>query len=220
MRSSQPASPEQAISAVNAPASNDAIQQAAHSSPDSSNTHSQQAGSKVQIASRQGTPANEDTTASASASAADGSPGSDAALALLGTPATDDTPPHQTLDQHHEAEAKHAATAAKDTHQASMKETETAAPTLPLVSSEESASQAPSDPLLAAEGEDPKPSSEATPTKDTDMKETTESQQQSASEAAHATETAGVPRHINADSHDPDDPYSMAFKVQPWPKRW
>lgn len=98
-----------------------------------------------------------------------------------------------------------------------MKATDTAAPKSPLKSSEESASQAPSEPLLAADVEDSKLRSETTATIDTDVKETTEPQQPSASEAAHATQTAGVPRHLIAGSHDPEDHYSMAFKTQPWP---
>ena len=206
MRSSQPASQEQASSAMNAPAGNDALQQVAEGSPDS-----------IKVASDQETPASEDTVAGASGS--DAVPGSDAALANQGTPATEDGHPNQTLDQHQEGEAKRGASAATDTLQASMQEIDTAAPE--SESSEESASQAPSEPLPIAEDEDLKSGSEAALALDTGMKDTTESQQQSASEAAHST-TADVSRHLTPDSHDPQDPYSMAFKVQPWPKtvRW
>lgn len=56
---------------------------------------------------------------------------------------------------------------------------------------------------------------------DTEMALTTEgsatAEQQSSSKAPHATGTPGSTRHGLADSNDPQDPYSKAFKVQAWP---
>ena len=88
---------------------------------------------------------------------------------------------------------------------------------LPQENMKESASQLPSDPLQVADEDLACAGTQAAPTTEAGMQETVASPHQSASEAAHVKGSVNGSRQSTVDSNDPKDPYSIRFKLQPWP---
>ena len=132
-------------------------------------------------------------------------------------PAGDGAPADETPPQPWEAEARHVVLLQTDTHQTDREEATFVARAASQASAEQSASQVPSDPLQAADKTSGSADLQATPTTKADMKETLASPQQSARGAARTTGLADNLSRCSADSCDPKDPYSISFKLQPWP---
>lgn len=204
---------------VSAPASTDAVMQDMQSPTDTAPTHSQPVGFTVQSASDQGTSADKGASGDNGESANEGICTHEGTSAekcsslkrALQPSASQGTP---LCPQHHEATAKEPASPETGMHKTDSKETGAAT----IDSAQETATE--SAPVVR------RPSGEALQAApkqhpDTEMAPTAEgsatAEQQSSSKAPHATGTPGSLGPDTADSNDPRDPYSAAFKVQAWP---
>lgn len=173
----------------------------------STESHSHIIRSMMQLASDQGMSAKEDTGKTQ---------GTD--TNAESTAADDHAPTDKTQPGPCEAEARHAASPQIDTHQTDREKATCAARAVSRASAARLAFQVLPDPLQAADKTSGSADIQATPTTDADMKETLASPQQPAG-ALEATRATGLADNLScsADSNDPKDPYSISFKLQPWP---
>ena len=229
MRSSQPSSPvagsqEQKVSAVSAPANTDTVMQPIQALADDALINSQPADSTMQNESDQGIAADEGASATEGASAHVGT------VLYAETSATQGIHAHggvsidkrpsaneetTALPQHRGAEAKQPASPQTGAHKTDSEEPGTHATDSAQNTAADSAPQVSSVPEAAQAAPKQDPGTEAVPA----TENSTAAPQQSSSGAPHATGTPGCPGQGTADSNDPRDPYSKAFKVQAWPFR-
>ena len=217
LRSGQIVSPvavsqEQGISAHGVPASCGADMQDENAS---SASHSHNVVSMMQVASGQGISASEGTATFKGTLANEESTAAkeEGTAANKHAPATGSTPQDERSSQSCEVEAKQPALPPTDTHQTDTAEATCVAREVPRLRAEESAAQVPSDPLQAAD----KPQESTGIGTTLTAKDMCASSQQSALGASSAMVSADSPRYCSADSNEPKDPYSISFKLQPWP---
>lgn len=164
--------------------------------------------SMMKVGSGQGKSANEGTASiKATPANEEGTAASDFASANE-RPPEDETPAKSC-----EAEAKQAASPQTDAHQTDKGKASAEANEVSRQIAVESASQVPTDSVEAADKALESVGTETTPT----ATGTFAPPQQSPLGVASAMGSAYNPRQRIADSNDPKDPYSISFKVQPWP---